>query len=59
MHPLELRQEEYCLVGDKKKRKYPTQYDAEVSAPAPDLTQYVCEHCGSWHNGTSKSTTHG
>jgi len=44
---------EYCLVGDKKKRKYETQLDAELSAPSKDVQQYVCEFCGTWHNGTS------
>ncbi len=44
---------EYCLVGDKKKRKYPTQLDAELAAPAKTLQQYICEYCGTWHNGNS------
>ncbi|MDB5159997.1 MAG: hypothetical protein JWO99_260 [Candidatus Saccharibacteria bacterium] len=44
---------EYCLVGDKKKRKYPTRFDAELAAPAKTLQQYVCEYCGTWHNGNS------
>jgi hypothetical protein len=57
--PLIPNKAEYCLVGDKKKRKYPTQLDAELSAPAKDLQQYVCEFCGYWHNGTSTlKTTH-
>lgn len=50
--PLELNRADYCLVGEKKKRKYKTQVDAELSAPAPDLQQYVCEFCGFWHNAT-------
>jgi len=44
---------QYCLVGDKKKRKYPTQLEAELSSPAKELDQYVCEFCGFWHNGKS------
>lgn len=51
--PLELNPSEYCLVGEKKKRKYATQLDAELSAPARTLEQYICEYCGYWHNGTS------
>lgn len=54
--PLLPNKAEYCLVGEKKKRKYETQIDAELSAPAKDLQQYICEHCGYWHNGTSKFT---
>ncbi len=52
--PLQLNKADYCLVGEKKKRKYKTQLDAELSAPAKELQQYVCEFCGFWHNGTSK-----
>ena len=52
--PLVVNPAEYCLVGDKKKRKYVTQLDAELSAPNKALQQYVCEFCGTWHNGTSK-----
>ena len=44
---------EYCLVGNKKKRKYKTQLDAELAAPVKGLHQYVCEYCGFWHNGNS------
>jgi len=51
--PLQLNPAEYCLVGDKKKRKYTSQVDAELSAPAKSLQQYVCEFCGYWHNGAS------
>jgi len=51
--PLVPNPAEYCLVGTKKKRKYVTQLDAELSAPARELQQYVCEFCGFWHNGTS------
>jgi len=51
--PLIPDKSEYCLVGSKKKRKYPTQLDAELSAPAKSLQQYVCEFCGTWHNGAS------
>lgn len=47
---------EYCIVGEKKKRKYLTQLDAELNAPSKDLTQYVCEFCGYWHNGNSTRT---
>ncbi|NCO10309.1 hypothetical protein GW746_00855 [Candidatus Saccharibacteria bacterium] len=54
--PLEPSKADYCLVGDKKKRKYPTQLDAELSKPAKDLQQYLCEYCGYWHNGKSTST---
>jgi len=51
--PLQPAESEYCAAGGKKKRKYATQLDAELSAPAPGLSQYVCEFCGFWHNGTS------
>jgi len=51
--PLLPHETEYCLVGDKKKRKYATEFDAELSAPSKELQQYVCEFCGHWHNGTS------
>lgn len=44
---------EYCAVDGKKKRKYATQLDAELSAPVPTLQQYICEQCGFWHNGNS------
>jgi hypothetical protein len=53
--PLMPNDADYCLVQDKKKRKYETQLDAELSAPAKDLQQYVCEYCQKWHNGTSKA----
>jgi len=43
----------FCLVGEKRKRKYPTQLEAELSSPAKELQQYVCEYCGFWHNGKS------
>jgi len=52
--PLQPNNAEYCLVGEKKKRKYKTQLDAELSAPSKNVQQYVCEFCGTWHNGTSK-----
>jgi len=55
--PLLPNDAEYCLVGEKKKRKYSNQIDAELSAPTKDLQQYVCEFCGFWHNGTSKLTS--
>jgi hypothetical protein len=51
--PLVPLDSEYCLVGEKKKRKYPSQLDAELNAPSKDLQQYVCEFCGYWHNGSS------
>ncbi|MES2630800.1 MAG: hypothetical protein V4611_02495 [Patescibacteria group bacterium] len=51
--PLEPNLAEYCLVGNKKKRKYDTQLLAELSAPDKSLQQYVCEFCGFWHNGKS------
>lgn len=51
--PLQLNEAEYCHAGGKKKRKYPTELDAELSAPAPHLSQYICEYCGYWHNGAS------
>jgi hypothetical protein len=50
--PLLPNEAEYCVVGDKKKRKYETELDAELSAPSKELQQYVCEFCGHWHNGT-------
>lgn len=52
-NPLIPNKAEYCLVGEKRKKKYATQLDAELSAPAKDLQQYVCEFCGFWHNGSS------
>lgn len=52
-NPLQPNLAEYCRVGEKLKKKYPTQLDAELSAPAKDLQQYVCEFCGFWHNGSS------
>lgn len=51
--PLEPSKNDYCLVGEKKKRKYATQLEAELSAPSKDLQQYICEYCGTWHNGRS------
>jgi hypothetical protein len=51
--PLVPNAAEYCIVGNKKKRKYSTQLDAELSAPVKELQQYVCAFCGFWHNGTS------
>ncbi|OYW85751.1 hypothetical protein B7Z17_01760 [Candidatus Saccharibacteria bacterium 32-49-10] len=53
-NPLVPNENEYCLVGDKKKRKYKLQLDAELAAPAKDLQQYICEFCGFWHNGSSQ-----
>jgi hypothetical protein len=50
--PLVPNKAEYCIIGGKKKRKYATQLDAELSAPSKDLHQYECEHCGFWHNGS-------
>lgn len=51
--PLEPNKAEYCLVGEKKKRKYDSQLEAELSAPSKELQQYICEFCGYWHNGRS------
>jgi len=51
--PLEPNPSEYCKIGGKKKRKYATQLDAELSAPVKELQQYICEFCHYWHNGTS------
>lgn len=51
--PLIPNEAEYCIVGTKKKRKYASQLDAELSAPSKELQQYVCEYCGYWHNGSS------
>lgn len=50
-HPLVPNDAEYCVIDDKRKRKYKTQVDAELQAPAPGLSQYLCEACGFWHNG--------
>lgn len=55
-HPLIPNKAEYCYVGDKKKRKYPTQLDAELSSPAKNLQQYICDYCGFWHNGNGSLT---
>jgi len=44
---------QYCLVGEKRKRKYETEFEAELSSPSKKLQQYVCEFCGYWHNGAS------
>ncbi len=52
-HPLLPNEAEYCYAGGKKKRKYPSELDAELSAPVPDLSQYICEYCSYWHNGKS------
>lgn len=52
-NPLVPNKSEYCYVGGKKKRKYATQFDAELSAPTKTLQQYICAFCGSWHNGNS------
>jgi len=53
-NPLLPNPAEYCVVDGKKKRKYPTKLDAELNAPTKDLQQYVCEFCGTWHNGGGK-----
>lgn len=55
-NPLLPNDSEYCTVGDKKKRRYKTRLDAELSAPVRELQQYVCLHCGTWHNGSAKSS---
>jgi hypothetical protein len=52
-YPLLPNMAEYCVVNNKKKRKYATQLDAELAAPVKELQQYVCEFCGYWHNGNS------
>jgi len=54
--PLVPNPAEYCLVGNKKKRKYPTKLDAELFAPAKNLKQYECDFCGQWHNATAKES---
>lgn len=51
--PLLPTKAEYCYFDSKKKRKYETELDAELSAPARSLQQYVCEYCEFWHNGRS------
>lgn len=51
--PLLPNEAEYCHVGGKKKKKYQTELDAELSAPVKGLEQYICDYCGSWHNGNS------
>jgi rubrerythrin len=55
--PLTPHPSEYCIVGEKKKRKYATQLEAELSSPSRQLQQYVCEYCGYWHNGKSSIKT--
>jgi hypothetical protein len=52
--PLQPNPATFCIVGEKKKRKYATQLDAELSSPSKDLDQYICEFCGTWHNGQSR-----
>lgn len=52
-NPLLPNKTEYCYIGGKRKRKYLTKLDAELSAPARELQQYVCEWCGYWHNGNT------
>jgi rubrerythrin len=51
--PLLPNDNEYCIIDNKKKRKYTSQLEAELSAPAKDLQQYICPFCGFWHNGTN------
>lgn len=55
-NPILPLKEEYCYVGEKKKRKYKTKLDAEFYAPVKSLQQYQCEYCGLWHNGNSSIT---
>ncbi|RWZ78737.1 MAG: hypothetical protein EOT05_03240 [Candidatus Microsaccharimonas sossegonensis] len=55
--PLIPNNSEYCIIGDKKKRKYETEMDAALSAPSKDLHQYICVFCGHWHNGSSTLLT--
>lgn len=52
-HPLLPDPSEYCEIDGKVKRRYATQIDAELNAPSRDLQQYICDTCGSWHNGSS------
>ncbi len=54
--PTQIHTSEYCTIDAKVKRKYPTKLDAELAAPVRDLDQYVCEHCGFWHNGKGRKT---
>ena len=51
--PLIPNNAEYCVLGDKKKRKYPSELEAELAKPATNLSQYLCPECGYWHNDTS------
>lgn len=52
-NPLQPNPSEYCVVDGKKKRKYASEIEAELSSPARELHQYICQHCNSWHNGKS------
>lgn len=54
-NPLIPNEAEYCTVDGKRKRKYDSQIDAELSAPTRELQQYLCTVCGYWHNGNSSS----
>lgn len=56
-YPLQPNPNDYCIVDEKLKKKYRTEIDAALNAPKQTLTQYVCEFCGFWHNGTSKVKT--
>ncbi|HWT40850.1 MAG TPA: hypothetical protein VN081_06330 [Dongiaceae bacterium] len=56
-NPLQPNPGDYCHVGDKVKKKYASQLDAELNAPSKDLQQYVCEFCGFWHNGSRKRSS--
>lgn len=56
-YPLQQNPNDYCTVDEKVKKKYRTEIDAALNAPKQTLTQYVCEFCGFWHNGTSKIKT--
>lgn len=58
-NPLLPNDSEYCTVGGKKKRRYKTRLDAELSAPVSELQQYVCPHCGTWHNGAARTDNQG
>ena len=51
--PLLPNKADYCYYANKKKRKYNTGLDAELSAPARSLQQYICVYCHYWHNGRS------
>ena len=53
-NPLIPGKHEYCYVDGKKKRRYKSELDAELSAPTNDMQQYICQYCGFWHNGSTR-----